>query len=124
MYKETWRSADEGDLGMYLPYRHWLHAIESFVALYACGYTLVTLNHSLPSIQSYHLAKGWPRPIACLIFTGHFPQKSPIISGSFATNDLSFKASCGSSPPCTHTCIDACGNVLWMCTRVATWVHL
>ena len=35
------------------------------------------------------------------MFAGHFPQKSPMISGSFAKRDLQLKASCASLSPCT-----------------------
>ena len=42
------------------------------------------------------------RGIACLIFSGLFPQKNPIIIGSLAERDLHVRASNASSPPCNR----------------------
>jgi len=63
--------------------------------VYVCMYMYIfthtplcihTLIHRKPT------ASTW-RPTGCLIFIGHFPQKNPIINGSFAENDRQLKAS-------------------------------
>jgi len=49
-----------------------------------------THNHTLRSCEDIS-STGWRKCIGCLIYIGHFPHQSPMISGSCAEWDLHLK---------------------------------
>jgi len=63
-----------------------------FVCMYMCMHILNSVIHC-KYMYEHIIDTGWRRLIRCLIFIGHFLQKSPVISGPFAKNDLKLKAS-------------------------------
>jgi len=76
------------------------------ISTYECECVAISIicDMSHPCVRQ---STAWCRVRGCLIFTGHSPQKSRILSGSFAKNDLQLKASYESSPPCTLTASSA-----------------
>jgi len=81
---------------------HYTYNIELYKCIMYNEYTLYTSIFYDPLYLYESVDTGCCGVIWCLIFIGHFQQKSPMIGGSFAKKDLQLKASHESSPPCRH----------------------
>jgi len=77
----------------------WLIRTCVLAALTSSNVRVQSFIHKCDMTHSF-VCTGWRRLIRSLIFAGHFPQKSPVISGSFAEKDLQLKASDAFLPLC------------------------
>ena len=98
--------------------RGWVWVKETFVCL--CWREASPLPRAHTQNKQAHANRHthlrWQRPIGCLILIGHFLQKSPVISGSFAEGDLQFKESYAFSP--------SCALVQWLRKVTHQWIYI
>jgi len=110
-----WEYLRKWQFGWYLTYPLDKHAYLHVYTFHACATVRVCIYSCACSEST-----GWWRPIGCFIFIGHFPRKSPIISGFSAENDQQLKAFYGASPPWstgTYLCIYIHAHIQIICTK-------
>jgi len=76
----------------------------------------VNIQSCVKLSESHMYSTGWRKPIGCLIFIDRFPQKSPMISGSFAQRDLQLMHVC-------HPVLHGRNDFLW-CVNIHRCVKL